>query len=240
MPDGLEDVLKPSRPPSRRTPLTIARILAWADDHHRRTGRWPTQRSGRVPRAGLTWIAIASALREGLRGLPGNDTLAGLLARERGAQPASGPYHRRALSLEDVLRWADAHRRKTGRWPNAASGPVAGVPGETWGAINQALLWGRRGLPGGSSLSRLLFARHGRKHSLRRPPLTVSSILAWAAAHRHRTGRWPTAASGPVAEAPGVTWNAVNLALAAGNRGLPHCGSLARLLRLHARVSAPA
>jgi hypothetical protein len=232
--------LKPPRPPSRRSRLTVARILAWADAHRRRTGRWPTQRSGPIPRAGLTWSAVASALREGLRGLPGGDTLAGLLARERGAQPASGRYHRRTLTPEDVLRWADAHRRQTGRWPNAASGPVAGVPGETWGAINQALLWGRRGLPGGSSLSRLLRARHGRKQALRRPPLTVSAILAWAAAHRRRTGGWPTAGSGPIVEAPGENWNAVNLALVGGNRGLPRCGSLAQFLRQHVPASAPA
>jgi hypothetical protein len=36
-------------------------------------------------------------------------------------------------------------------------------------------------------------------------PLTVKQILAWAKAHRRRTGRWPSAASGPVAEVPGQT-----------------------------------
>jgi hypothetical protein len=190
-----------------------------------------------VAGAGLTWTAVAAALRDGLRGLPRGFTLAGLLARERGAEPASGPHHRRELTPEAILRWADMHHRKTGRWPNAASGPVIGAPEETWGAINQALLWGRRGLAGGSSLSRLLRARHGRRQALRQPPLTVSAILAWAAAHRRRTGRWPSAASGPIVEAPRETWNGVNLALLAGNRGLPSGGSLAQLLRRRARVS---
>ncbi len=221
----------------KRPPLTIARILLWADAHYRRTGRWPTQRSGPIAGADLTWTAVAAALRDGLRGLPRGNTLAGLLARERGAEPASGPHHRRELTTQDVLRWADAHRRQTGRWPNAASGSVQGVPGESWGAINQALLWGRRGLPGGSSLSRLLRARHGLRQALRQPPLTVGAILAWASAHRRRTGRWPSAASGPIAEAPGETWNGVNLALLVGNRGLPPGSSLSRLLRRRVRVS---
>ena len=36
------------------------------------------------------------------------------------------------------------------------SGPVAEAPEETWRAVNMALAQGHRGLPGGSSLSRLL------------------------------------------------------------------------------------
>jgi hypothetical protein len=59
-------------------------ILSWADAHHRATGRWPQAASGRVaasPRE--TWRAIQEALRQGLRGLPGGDTLARLLVRHR-------------------------------------------------------------------------------------------------------------------------------------------------------------
>lgn len=142
----------------RRSRITCAQILAWADEHRRRTGRWPTQRAGTVRGAGLSWAAVTQAMREGLRGLPGGDSLAALLARERGVQPASGRYHRKMLTEEDIVSWAEEHRARTGRWPSAASGVVAAAPEETWGAINQALLWGRRGLAGGSSLSRLLAA----------------------------------------------------------------------------------
>jgi hypothetical protein len=35
---------------------------------------------------GQTWLALDSALRNGHRGLPGGDSLARLLARERGVQ----------------------------------------------------------------------------------------------------------------------------------------------------------
>jgi hypothetical protein len=63
-----------------------------------------------------------------------------------------------------------------------------------------------------------------------RPPLSVEQILAWADAHCARTGSWPTPHSGPVPEAPGETWSAVQAALYQALRGLPGGGSLARLL----------
>jgi hypothetical protein len=63
-----------------------------------------------------------------------------------------------------------------------------------------------------------------------RRPLTVDQILAWADLHHARTGRWPGAASGPVLDAPGENWRAINSALWEGHRGLPRRQSLARLL----------
>jgi hypothetical protein len=61
--------------------------------------------------------------------------------------------------------------------------------------------------------------------------LTLKKILTWAVAHLGRTGAWPSARSGHVADAPGETWKALDLALAQGNRGLPGGDSLSRLLR---------
>jgi hypothetical protein len=58
--------------------------------------------------------------------------------------------------VAQILRWAGAHRRRTGDWPSARSGPVAGAPGLTWRAVDAALAEGCRGLPGGDSLARLL------------------------------------------------------------------------------------
>jgi DNA-directed RNA polymerase specialized sigma24 family protein len=65
----------------------------------------------------------------------------------------------------------------------------------------------------------------------RRPPLTVAQILAWADAHRRRTGEWPGTTSGPVRGAAGEGWRAVDDALRGGFRGLRGGDSLARLLR---------
>jgi hypothetical protein len=50
-----------------------------------------------------------------------------------------------------------------------------------------------------------------KRNKARLPPLTVAQILAWADAHRARTGEWPRVLSGPIPEAPGESWRAVNL-----------------------------
>ena len=217
---------------SRRRPLTIREILEWADEHRRITGRWP--RSGSEPKGlptGLTWGAIHSALGKGLRGLPGGSSVAQLLAEHRGLR---GP-----LTPERILAWADAHHEATGLWPTRASGRVRGAEGETWAAIDFALLQGRRGLPGGSSLPRLMAGSRPVRnvHTLAR--LTLEQVLDWADAHHARTGRWPRARSGRIAEAPDVTWNVVETALYQGLRGLPGGGmTLPQLLA--GRRGAPA
>jgi hypothetical protein len=65
--------------------LTIEQVLAWADTHFALHGSWPTRRSGPVAFApGETWAALDGALAHGYHGLPGGDTLARQLARERG------------------------------------------------------------------------------------------------------------------------------------------------------------
>lgn len=68
--------------------------------------------------------------------------------------------------------------------------------------------------------------------------LTAEQILAWADAHRARTGRWPTAASGAVLEAPGEHWGTLDGALHDGCRGLPRGDSLSRLLDRRHRAGA--
>jgi hypothetical protein len=65
------------------------------------------------------------------------------------------------LTVEQILAWTDAHHARRGRWPSACSGPVACTTGETWAGVNTALARGRRGLPGGDSLSRLLQRERG-------------------------------------------------------------------------------
>jgi hypothetical protein len=99
---------------------------------------------------------MEDALRCGLRGLPGGSSLALLLLERRGVR---NHVHLAPLKLRDIRRWARAHRQRTGTWPTALSGPIPEAPGENWNAVNQALYNGSRGLPGGSSLARLLKQR---------------------------------------------------------------------------------
>jgi hypothetical protein len=71
------------------------------------------------------------------------------------------------LSIGQILAWADAHRRRTGRYANLGAGEVHGVEGESWRAINATLEKGGRGLPGGSSLHRLLVQFRGKPEGRR-------------------------------------------------------------------------
>jgi hypothetical protein len=130
----------------------------------------------------------------------------------------SGPRPR--LSVTRVLKWADEYRRRAGRWPHHKSGRIRGEPGENWNAVDAALTNGNRGLDGGSSLAKLLADRRGKRNHLNLPRLSIGQILAWADAHRKRSGEWPMDTSGPVHGARSEKWSAISRALYKGNRGL--------------------
>ena len=204
---------------SRRADHGLGQILGAA------TGRWPTTGSGEIPgQGGLTWLGVEVALRKGLGGLYGRTTLLGFLTgKQRG-------YHNTPLTEEQILTWADAHHHRTGRWPNADSGPVLDAPGETWLGIASALIRGCRSLPRGLSLSLLLIKHRGIRSVAYLPPLSIPEILAWADAHHARTGRWPDHRAGPIPESPDESWRKVQSALVYGRRGLSGGSSLARLL----------
>jgi hypothetical protein len=215
-------------PRLRKEPLSVQKILAWADAHYQREGRWPSQYSGVIPEApGENWRKVQVALREGLRGLSGGSTVARLLAEHRGV-----PHLRQRpdLTVEQILTWADRHHACTGKWPTQYSGVVFEAPHESWPRIDAALRDGRRGLPGGSSLPQLLAECRAVRNIHTLPLLTEEMILAWADAYLERHDRWPSGESGRIEEAPGETWNAVDLALKVGRRGLPGGSSLAQLL----------
>ncbi len=134
------------------------------------------------------------------------------------------------LYISDILSWADAFRARVGRWPSREDGRIVGQLGLTWSAVDQSLKVGGRGLPRGSSLAKLLLERRSRRHKGLLPRYTYRRLLAWADAYHSRTGRWPKPHSGPIAEAPGETFRAVEDALNHGGRGLPGGSSIARLL----------
>jgi len=210
--------------------LSQAKILRWADEFYHRTGRWPIRPDGPVlPGSHETWSTVDVALRVGRRGLPGGSSLAQLLLARRGAiyrPPPSQP----PLTERQVLRWVDAHYRRTNEWPTRLSGRVIGVRGEKWMGIDQAMRHGRRGFPGGSTLAQFL-AGHGRKPlNLKREMLTEEQIIGWARKHRRLTGRWPSQTSGLVIGNPDKSWGNIQSALYKGSRGLPGGSSIAKLL----------
>jgi hypothetical protein len=214
-----------------RPPLDVATILAWADQHRARTGRWPGTHSGLVAGVlGENWCSIARALIMGWRGLPGGTTLKRLLVEHRGPDVLN---RIRELTVERILRWADAYHRANGVWPDSASGPVAGVWRLTWSSVDKFLKDGGRGLPGGTSLARLLREQRGPCRWQKLPALSVEQILAWADAHHAAHGKWPKVSPMPIAAAPGESWKRIDHALRHGFRGLPGGSSLPRLLEEH-------
>jgi hypothetical protein len=213
---------------TKRRPLLVADILRWAESHRETTGQWPSRETGVVlDMIDETWAGVDRALREGLRGLPGNSSLLQFLVSHGKIRQ----IHRQPpLTEEQILAWADVHHRSKGKWPTVKSGVIHDSHGEKWKSINHALDAGIRGLPGGSSLAKLLAARRGARNHKGLPPMTEEQILVWADRHNTQRGTWPNRNSGQITDAPGETWMAVDMALHQGNRGLPGGSSLALLL----------
>jgi len=218
-------------------PLSIAQILSWADAFHELNSWWPME--GAPPQSipqtlGETWKNVDDALRTGLRGFEGGSSLARLLAEHRGVRNSQGLV---PLSVSDILTWADAFHESTGCWPGQPNwyDTIPGTNGEKWMYLEAALQAGLRGLPGGSSLARLLAEHRGVRNKGQLARLTVEQIQKWAADHQQKTGKWPTCrGSGEVEGLNGEKWFNIDQALRKGLRGLPGGSSLAML-----RVTQP-
>ena len=208
--------------------LSITQILKWVDAHKRRTGSWPTWKAGKVSATSETWCGISHSLSGGGRGLPGGSSIASLLEEHRGVRNIQNLS---PLTVKQILVWADRHRRLHGDWPNLRSGAIPGTT-ETWGAIQSALHRGRRQLPGGLSIVRLLMKHRGYRSAKEPPTLTIEQILEWADLHKRRTGQWPRCSAGRVLGTD-EKWLNINAALISGGRGLPSGTSLARVLAEH-------
>jgi hypothetical protein len=139
------------------------------------------------------------------------------------------PFPPPPFTLEQILKWADAFYLRSFEWPHFNSGPVTGTGGETWSAVDAALRHGFRGLPGGSSLARLLALERGVKHKSALSKLNVRRIRDWAENHLDRTGLWPDQESGRIPDTE-ETWKAIEAALRLGLRGLRGGSSLSQLL----------
>src|SRR5262245_61975877 len=190
-----------------KPPLTIAKILAWADQFHHRHGTWPNEKSGPIEGTpSETWGGVSCAMFMGKRGLRGKSTLSSLLLKHRGISVG-----RKALNEAAIFRWAKMHFEKTQKWPTQRSGVILDAPQENWSAVNDALKHGRRGLSGGSTLLELL-AKHGIRPERGRniPP---AQILKWADQFFAEHGDWPRPESGRVPGRPRLTWGAVDYAL---------------------------
>jgi hypothetical protein len=182
----------------------------------------------------VNWSAIEGALFQGHRGLPGGSSLSRLLAQERNTHLAKDRY---SFTISEVLSLADAYHERYGKWPKDHSGRIPQPFAKFWQRIGGALKRGRYGLPGGTTLARLLNQERGARYARNLKPLTAADILGWADAHHARTGKWPTCRCGAIPEAPGEKWMMVNAALYLGHRGIPGGSTLGRFLARSGRTS---
>jgi hypothetical protein len=117
--DSLSSLLarRVGKPLGRRDKLRLLQIEGWARSHQRRSGCWPTARSGEVVDAlGETWRAIDKALRQGGRGLPGGDSLARLVARLQAGESAPAASNS-ASSGQGNPRGPDETKNHPARYP---------------------------------------------------------------------------------------------------------------------------
>lgn len=134
------------------------------------------------------------------------------------------------LTAEQIRAWAQAHRDRTGSWPQVKSEAIPEAPGKTWSGVNAALAVGMRGLPGRDSLAQLLLRAFGKRNPADVPRLSITMIREWILRHYRLKNEWPKYTSGSIEGVPGETWCAVDNALSKGRRGLPGGTTLARLM----------
>lgn len=137
-----------------------------------------------------------------------------------------------SLSEDRILVLAEVFFRMHGIWPTSTeSRPVPDKPKDSWSNYDRYLYYGNRGLPGGSSLAKLLQKERGVTNPKGKPLLTEDGIKSDLGAFFAIHGRYPTKRSTQsVPNKPYETWGGYQAALYNGGRGLPGGLSLATLV----------
>jgi hypothetical protein len=146
---------------------------------------------GRYVERAVDALAVLETLAEGEGGPAQDEPTRGI---PKSPATHAGPTARRRrppLTIEQILSWADAHCARAGAWPTVSTGPVSEALGQSWRYLDYALRYGRRGLPGGDSLARLLDRHRGARPGSWRPWTEAEDGLLGAlpAEVAARTGR---------------------------------------------------
>lgn len=246
--------------PVDRRALSEDQLLRWLRLFHEHEQRWPLQRDEIVwdresdgswcEVAGEKWKNISYALHVGARGLIHLKGLSLLQFRLK-----HGLCDDNNLTDERILRWIRLFFEKEKKWPSLcgsvvwdkdASDAWVVVKSETWIGINGALRNGGRGLPRRDKMSlHQLRQQHG-LHS----DLSEEILSRWIRLYYEKENTWPAQADrtvwdqttqGDWFQVEGENWQALNLALRAGGRGLDHLkGSSLPLFRQRHGLTAEA
>ena len=206
-------------------PLTEDFIVKAIKSYYEEHGKYPSCESGDASKYigfKITWSAIDTCLREGLRGLPGGSTLAQLKQDYNlGIEPD--------LTEDLIVKAIKDYFEEHDKYPPCSSGDASKYIGFkiTWLAIDRCLRDGNRGLPGGSSLFKLR-----KEYNLGiEPDLTEEIIVKAMKDYHEEHGKYPSLKSGDASKYIGfkITWTAIDACLREGFRGLPGGSSLAQL-----------
>lgn len=223
-------------PPALPTQLIIDWITLFINKYERK----PNMSDGNIEfaegeYARETWSGVNAALWRGGRGQPGKSSLASLIQENFGIKNIQDlPALSATLILDWIKQYIDVHGKK----PNRTSGIIEPVSEEykgiTWTIINTALEVGTRGLPGGSSLAKLIDNKMGIANPMNLPLLNEELIINWVTQFINTHKEKPLRSSGVIefasADHKGITWLAVDSALKRGSRGISGKSSLASLI----------
>lgn len=222
---------------SEKQTLSEKQVLAASIKYFRATGQFPNQKTtDSVPgMPGETWTILDTALRDGNRGLPGGSSLSILTKAARDKVGLVKKHEKGELTVKQILAAGSEYLSVNGKIPTVeTSDGVPGLPNETWIGINSALHRGLRGLPNGSSLSKVLRPlreKLGIKNNNEKAPLSVAKIVTAARLFYREHGILPSqSTTDPVPGMKGENWSAINANLKQGGRGLPGSTSLSNVL----------
>jgi hypothetical protein len=212
----------------KESPLTEDIIVKAMKEYHEDHDKYPSSESGdasKYLKFKITWSAIGACLRKGLRGLPGDSSLAQLRKKyDIGVKPD--------LTEEQIIKAMRGYFEEHGRYPSLRGGCASKYIFEDilWSGIDASLRHGHRGLPGGSSLHKLKNERSF-KHSLAKEDIA----MAMKAYHEDHN-KYPSKESGDASKYFGfkITWEAIDHLLRRGVSG-GHKGSSVAKLKKHYR-----
>lgn len=138
------------------------------------------------------------------------------------------------LTEDMIVEAMKEYYNQNGKYPSVRSGDASEYfkDNETWSGIHECIRYGSRGLPGGSSLSKLKKKHFDIKEKER---LTEGMIVKAIEKYYDQNGRYPSKGDGDASEyfKDNETWRGINACLKQGNRGLPGGSSLSKLKKKH-------
>ena len=205
--------------------LIVKAMKNYFEEHN----RYPAVLSGDASKyigIKITWSGIDKCLRDGFRGLPGGSSLS-KLRQEHLTGIETG------LTEDLIVKAMKDYFEDHANHPSDKSGDASKYIGFkiTWRAVDARLREGGRGLPRGSSLSKLR-----QEHLTGIETFLTEDLIVQAMKDYHEEhSKHPSVKSGDASKCFGfkITWASVNDCLRRGNRGLPGKSSLAILKKKH-------